>query len=90
MNTSLILSHNDIRNTTLDCDALGIQVVSDEGLLTTGKTTQIRRWDNKSGQFIPVAEWERHTFEPDVFKFPNGQTIPASTFMTSNRGFAKM
>ncbi|KLO20080.1 hypothetical protein SCHPADRAFT_884838 [Schizopora paradoxa] len=92
MNASLTLSHNDIRNTTLDCDSLGIhyQVMSDIGLLATGKNTQIRRWDNQLRQFIPVAEWERHSFESDVFKFPNGRTFPVSTFMSSNRGFAKI
>ena len=90
---SLIFSHNDIRNTTLDCDSLGIhyQVVSDSGLLTTGKNTQLRRWDSQSNQQVTIAEWERHSFQSDVFRFPaRGESVPVSTFMTKKRGFAKM
>ncbi|KLO20084.1 hypothetical protein SCHPADRAFT_992193 [Schizopora paradoxa] len=90
---SLIFSHNDIRNTTLDCDSLGIhyQVVSDSGLLRTGKNTQVRRWDSRSNQQVTIAEWERHSFSSDVFKFPaRGESVPVSTFMTKKRGFGKI
>lgn len=89
MNPSLILSQNDVRNTTLDCDALGIhyQVVSEIGLLTPGKTTQVRRWDSHSKRFIPIAEWVRRAVDSDEFKFPRGDTVAVSTFMTRKMGF---
>jgi len=94
MSASLILSHNDLRNTTFDCDSLGIhyQVTSKVGLFTTGKTTQVRRWDNQSRQFVLIAEWERHNFQSDVFKFPRrtgSDTVPVSTFLTRKSGFTK-
>lgn len=92
-NPSLILSHDNPRNTTLDCDALGIhyQVTSDSHLLVTSKTTRVHRWDRRSNQNILVAEWIRHNFHSDEFKFPNangGVTVPVKTFMDCHLGFA--
>ncbi|KLO20079.1 hypothetical protein SCHPADRAFT_884837 [Schizopora paradoxa] len=92
-NPSLVLSHDNPRNTTLDCDALGIhyQVTSDSHLLVTSKTTRVHRWDRRSNQNILVAEWIRHNFHSDEFKFPNsngGVTVPVKTFMDCHLGFA--
>jgi len=94
MSASLILSRDDMRNTTFDCDSLGIhyQVTSEVGLFITGKTTQVRRWDNQSRQFVLIAEWERHNFQSDVFKLPRrtgGDSVPVSTFLTRKSGFTK-
>ncbi len=84
MSASLILSRDDMRNTTFDCDSLGIhyQVTSEGGLFTTGKTTQVRRWDSQSRQFALIAEWERHNFQSDVFNYRGGQ---AATRFPSRR-----
>lgn len=93
-NPSLILSNDNLRNTTFDCDAFGIhyQVSTEKHLLVNGKNTQVRRWDQRSNQNILIAEWERHNFHTDVFKFPNangGASVPVSTFMNRKWGFTK-
>ncbi|KLO20082.1 hypothetical protein SCHPADRAFT_28935 [Schizopora paradoxa] len=93
-NPSLFLSHDNLRNTTLDCDALGIhyQVSSEKHHLITGKNTKVHRWDKQSGQNVLVAEWERRNFHSDEFKFPNatgGVTVPVSTFMKKHHGLFK-
>jgi len=87
-NPSLVLSSDDVLNTNFDCEPLGIHyhVSTDLGFLGPGKTTQVRRRDNQPGRFDVIAEWERHSFQPDIFKFTGAgsivrKTVPVSTFL---------
>ncbi|KLO20083.1 hypothetical protein SCHPADRAFT_992192 [Schizopora paradoxa] len=95
-NPSLIMSHDSLRNTTFDCDALGIhyQVSTEKRHLICGKNTKVNRWDKQSNGNLLVAEWERHSFHSDEFKFPNATgggtvTVPVSTFIKKHYGFTK-
>lgn len=94
-NPSLILSHDNLRNTTFDCDALGIHYeVSTEKhhLIVNGNNTKILRWDKRSNQSNLIAEWERHTFASDEFKFPSatGSTaVPVNKFLERRYKFTK-
>lgn len=90
---SLVLSRDNLLNSSLDCDSLGIhyQFATETGVFKTGKITQVRRWHNRSRQFVPVAEWERHHHDrsrPDIFKFLSGEEVPVSKFLIrKNRPF---
>lgn len=81
MTVSLILSRRN--------NGVRYQAMSEIGLLITGKTTEVRRWDSQSRQFIPIAERERRSFELDAFKFPREDTIPVSTFMARKMSLGK-
>ncbi|KLO20077.1 hypothetical protein SCHPADRAFT_934689 [Schizopora paradoxa] len=75
-NPSLVLSYDDVTSTTLDCEELGLhyQVSTQSNFLGNAKTTQIRRRDTQSGKTDLIAQWERHTLQPDLFKFTGAGT----------------
>lgn len=94
-NPSVVLSSDDILNTTLGCEPLGIQyqVTTASSFLAPDKTTRVLRRDSQSGEFVLIAEWVRHTLRPDVFKFTgHGSTAPSevsvSKFLVQRSGLS--
>lgn len=91
-NPSLVLSYDDVTSTCLDCEELGLhyQVSAQSNFLGNVKTTQIRRRDIQSGKTTLIAQWERHSLQPDLFRFTGAGTSNqrVTSLMSQRSGYA--
>ncbi|KLO20078.1 hypothetical protein SCHPADRAFT_898138 [Schizopora paradoxa] len=87
----LVLFRDSLSNTSLDCEPLGLhyQFATRVGLLGHAKTTEVRRWEERSKRYIPIASWERHKSHSDVFNLPSGKVIATSKFLDRKRTSSK-
>lgn len=83
----LVLLRDSLFNTSLDCEPLDLhyQVATRVGLTGRAKTTEVRRWDERSKRYITIASWERHKSRSDVFNLPGGKVIATCEFVDRKR-----
>ncbi|KAL5480984.1 hypothetical protein ACEPAI_9925 [Sanghuangporus weigelae] len=63
----LIFSSNSLRNTQIECDALGLhyQLSTPSEGIKNQRSTSITRWDPRQEKDVLIAEWERKIFGRD-------------------------
>ena len=89
--TALILSRDNIHNTSLDNDALGLHykfTTDTKGWKCSG-ITRITRWDVKTEQEVLVAEWKRNAFKKDKLRMTNSMSdelLPAADTLKLTSG----
>ncbi len=94
MSVALILSHNDLRNTTFDCDSLGIhyQVTSKVGLSRLEKLPKSADGTVSRGSSSSLRNGNAIIFNRMSSNSPRrtgGDSVPVSMFLTRKSGFTK-
>ena len=90
---ALILSQDDLRNTTFDCDSAGIHYrieTPTKGIKLT-RTTKLYRWDRRTNGEVLVAEWEQN-WGTDKMRFlrradMSQELVPVSNFIKKSCGW---
>jgi hypothetical protein len=83
MSIHLILSNNSVRNTTVNCDSLGIhyEVSKSNGVVT------ISRWESSSNRNVVVGQFEFFWFKNDKIRLgATGAWRPLGEVLRRNDG----